>query len=150
MKKIDMRYYICAFIGLSLIISCDVSIKKENNEADIEVAKELSNNFYNLVIQKNFEEASLYFGPSIGYEDGLDILINVNNHIGNLDSVIYINGTSKTINSAKSVNAEYVLNFNTYYNKNRAKEEMVIELINDTLKIEGYHPRVTVTSTSED
>lgn len=127
-----------------VFISCEVSVNKQNNANDIETVKKMSNNFYKLIKEKDFKTASNYFGNAIGYEDGLKILKNVNDHIGDLDTVIYLNGNSNTTLSSKQNKAEYVFNFKTVYSKMTANEEMVIELINDSLKITGYHPRVTV------
>lgn len=126
------------------LISCEVSVNKQNNATDIETAKEMSNNFYKLIKEKKFKDASKYFGSTVGYEDGLKILENVNNHIGDLDTAIYLSGNSNTTLSSKQNRAEYVFNFKAIYSKMSATEEMVIELINDSLKITGYHPRVTV------
>jgi len=121
-----------------------MSVNKQNNATDIETAKETSNNFYKLIKEKKFKDASKYFGTTIGYEDGLKILENVNDHIGDLDTAIYLSGNSNTTLSSKHNRSEYVFNFKAIYSKMSATEEMVIELINDSLKITGYHPRVTV------
>lgn len=127
-----------------VIVSCQVSVKKENSSSDIEEARKYSMSFYHLIKEREFESAARYFGPTIGYEDGLGILKNVNEHIGSLDTIIYLTGNSNKTVSANKKQEEYVLNFKAVYNKMEANEEMVIELINDSLKITGYHPRVTV------
>lgn len=133
------------FCLISIILaSCDVSVNKQNSSNDIETAKKVSADFYRLVKEKKFTEAAKYFDRTIGYEDGLKILENVNDHIGDLDTVLYVNGTSNTTVGSKKNQAEFELNFKAIYKKMSANEEIVIELINDSLKITGYHPRVTI------
>lgn len=127
-----------------LLLSCEVSIDKQNNESDIETAKIASQNFYQLVKATKFKEAASYFGNTVGYEDGLHILENVNTHIGNLDTSIFLSGNSNVRITGTKKQAEFVLNFKAVYSKMEANEEIVIELINDSLKITGYHPRVKV------
>lgn len=138
-----MKYF-RYILFLPFLTSCEVSINKQNNVSDIENAKKTSTVFYQLVKEKRFAEAAKYFGTTIGYEDGLKILGNVNEHIGNLDSVVFVNGNSNTTISSKKDQAQFELNFKAFYQKMEANEEMVIELINDSLKITGYHPRVTI------
>jgi hypothetical protein len=142
-----MKKIIC-FLSI-LIISCEVSVNRQNNASDIEAAKRLSADFYKLVKEKKFTDAAKFFGSTVGYMDGLRILENVNKHIGNLDTVIYVNGSSNTTVSSKKDQdkGEYSLNFKAFYEKMEANEEIVIELINDSLKITGYHPKVMVKST---
>lgn len=127
-----------------LFISCETSINKQNKPNDIEIAKTTSENFYRLVKAKRFKEAANYFGTTIGYQDGLHILENVNAHIGDLDTAIYVSGNSNITISKTQYEAEFVLNYKVTYTKDQANEEMVIEVINDSMKITGYHPRVKV------
>ena len=140
---IKIRHF-SILILLLLSISCNFSVNRENNPSDIDRAKKINYSFYSLVKNKQFNEASNYFGPDVGYKDGLEIIKKINEIAGNLDTVIFLNGTSEVTSKSNQRAEYYSLNFSVIYHKDTTQEEIVIELLNDSLKINGYHARLSL------
>ncbi len=133
--------------GIFLILvvglcSCDVSVNKQNDKKDIESARAISLKFYDLVKEKQYENAARYFSKEVGYEDGIQILKKVNTYLGDLDSVVFVSGKSNVTSGPTSKEAEFDLNFKVFYRLKAADEQMVMSIIHDTLRITGYHPRI--------
>lgn len=125
---------------LIALASCKNISTRENNQEDIQNASKLMDQFYADVKSKNFDKAVSLCGGELTLTIKDDILIKIDSVWGGLNQYKLIEAKTVVTTTNGKTEGEYNLKFKVEYEKSPNNEENVfIRIINDSLKITGYH-----------
>lgn len=95
--------------------------------------------FYSNILKGDLKSSAKMCGGQLTYNDGLNLLLEIESLLGKLDSTQYINGIYKTVYRNNTARSEYQLRFKGFYNQRSTDESFVLIKIGDSLKVDGYY-----------
>lgn len=131
-----------AFLLVVVLGSCGGTFRKVNFEEDQDEVVEYMNRFHSLLRKGDYVSAKKWFAPSLP-DSLLTRMFAIQDSMVGLmisDSLTSIRTDFSVKSKHREGKAEVI--YECKYAKGKVREEIVIEIINDSLKISGLHPIV--------
>jgi hypothetical protein len=136
MKKIAIFILLISF--LCLLVGC-------NTAKDLDAAKQLGQEYFEIIQSKNFNKATEFYSPQFfektSQSDILQMLQGVNMKLGDLQSFSCTNWYVNSYAGTGGSYTRYTLEYDTVYSKGTAKETLNIIKSKDSSKMQilGYN-----------
>ncbi len=140
-----MRKFFTLIFLSTFLISCQINSTSSNRESDKREAEKITNEFYNYLEKKEFENAANLFSEkffAVTDKDKLYEIFNATlNDCGNLTDFSIVDWSTFVVKGTNP-KSEYLF----YYKVSREKKETLEEIgmikENDSIKIVSYHVSV--------
>ncbi len=126
--------------GLFLISCADPISIRENSPEDIEEAIGYAKGFYEVSKDNDTLALKKFLGKPLSLEKFQELTLKINNLLGEFIAISEnANVFTKVTNKGKMTNKFYQISIDVTYSKGKASELLIMETINDTLKLTSYN-----------